>query len=163
MARKTYPIENAQIVRRNFSGKGSQYNAEGRRNFCIILRPEDEENMIKEGYNVKYFTNRDDPMERTPFIQVSVSFNPYPPQIYTISGNKKNLLDEDDVKMLDYTDIENVDLIIQPYHWELASGKSGVKAYLKTMYVTLVRDEFADKYESYISDDSPEEDVPFDL
>ena len=163
MPRKTYPIENAQIVRRNFSGKGSQYNAEGRRNFCVILRPEDEQQMLAEGFNVKYFTNRDDPMERTPFIQVTVSFNPYPPQIYTISGNKKNLLEEDDVKMLDYTDIENVDLIIQPYHWELASGKSGVKAYLKTMYVTLERDEFAEKYEKYISDDSADEDVPFDL
>lgn len=159
--RRTYAVENAQIVRRNFSGKGSQFNPEGRRNFCLLLTQSDEEKMLQEGWNVKYFTSKDDPSERTPFVQVAVSFDPYPPQIYIISGNKKTLLSESEVNMLDNCDIDTVDLVLQPYHWEMTSGKSGIKAYLKTMYVTLVRDEFADKYDVYDSNDDSG-DAPFD-
>ena len=67
-----------------------------------------------------------------------------------IAGNKKMKLEEDRINILDWAEIENVDIVIRPYNWEV-NGQTGVKAYLKNMYVTIVRDEFADKY-----DDIPE-------
>ena len=46
-----------------------------------------------------------------------------------------------------------VDVVISPYYWEV-SGKSGIKGYVKTMYVTIQEDVFADKY-SEDDDDFP--------
>jgi hypothetical protein len=55
------------------------------------------------------------------------------------------LLDESSIPILDFAEIESVDLIVNPYVWEV-SGKSGVKGYVSKMYVTIVEDEFEKKY-----------------
>jgi hypothetical protein len=47
--------------------------------------------------------------------------------------------------MLDWVDIINVDLIVRPYAWTV-NQKSGVKAYLQSLYVTIEEDPLEIKY-----------------
>jgi hypothetical protein len=47
--------------------------------------------------------------------------------------------------MLDYADIKTIDVMLNPYEWEV-NGNTGVKAYLKTAFVTLNEDELELKY-----------------
>lgn len=158
MAEKTLNIENAHIMFKNFSGKGSQFNREGDRNFCVrIDDPDLARSLRNEGWNVKQLRPRDEDEEGTYYLQVKVSFKVSPPRVYMIAGKKKTLLDEEAINSLDYAEIQSADVIITPYNWEI-NGKKGVKAYLKIAYITIEQDAFAAKY---AEEEGPEEDCPF--
>lgn len=153
-------IENAELMFRNFSGKQTQYNNEGNRNFCVRLDQDTAEKLAADGWNIRYLKARDVTEDDQPYMQVSVSYRNQPPSIYLFSDGVKTLLDEDSVGMLDWADILNVDLVINPYNWEV-NGKRGVKAYVKTMYVTIDADPFASKYNQRPLADAPDDEVPF--
>lgn len=146
-------IEGARLIFKNFAGEESKYNRRGNRNFCVLLEHDDAMNLMDAGWNIKELNSREDE-EPLYYLQTSVSFDHIPPKVVLISGRTKTILDETTIDTLDYAEIANVDLIIRPYHWEV-NGKTGIKAYLKTMYVTVEVDEFAAKYEDM------EEEIPF--
>ena len=143
--RSRIAFEDVRLGFRNFSGKEGKFNPAGRRNFCIFIPPERLEDILEDGWNVKFLKPRDENEEPVPYIQVAVNFDNYPPQIILISSSGKTFLDEESVDILDWAEIECADVIVTGYDWEV-NGSSGRKAYLKAIYVTLVEDEFASKY-----------------
>lgn len=152
-------IENARILFRNFAGKESKFNAKGKRNFCLLLDSDVAEELKDVGWNVKYLNPRDPEDPPQAYIQVAVAFDNFPPNIWMITGNKKTKLDEDTVSALDYAEIENIDIIVRPYTWEV-NGKGGIKAYVKNMYVTIVENEFEKKYQDF-EDEGEDDELPF--
>jgi len=144
-------IEDAIIIYRNFKGKEGQFNREGDRNFSVILPNELADQMEADGWNVKRPEPTEEGETRDPHIQVSVSYNSTrPPRVVMLTEGTPNRteLDEDLISLLDSADIVKVDLIINPYAWGPIGGRSGIKAYLKTMFVTIRRDYLEEKYDA---------------
>lgn len=142
---KTFMVEDAQIIFRNFEGKEGQYNRAGDRNFAVILDHEHATQMLEDGWNVKYLEPREEGDDPTPYIQVSVRFDIRPPRIMMLTSASRTQLNEDSVEVLDWADIETADLIARAYEWNV-NGKTGIKAYLQSLFVTIREDELERKY-----------------
>lgn len=148
-------IERAKIAFRNFTGAEGKFNPAGNRNFCVFL-PEDIANKMEaDGWNIRWLNSYPDEPPQA-MISVKLNFGNYPPNIILVSDGKMTRLDETNVNILDFAELEQVDLILRGYTWNV-SGKSGVKAYLKTGYFVLVVDELAKKYSESV--DSAQESV----
>jgi hypothetical protein len=144
-------MENAQIIYRNFAGREGQYNAEGDRNFCLLLDPATAQQMEADGWNVKYTKPREDGVEPRPYIQVSLKYRGRngapvrPPLMVMITSKGRVDLPEEMVEFLDWVDIANVDVIVRPYQWAM-NGKTGIKAYVKSLFLTIQEDVLQQKY-----------------
>ena len=139
-------IEGANIIWKNFSGERDKFNP-GKRGFSVVI---DDAVMAKElkqeGWNVKERPLQEgaDASEQEWTLPVKLHMNRYT-QIWLIVGNHKTLLDEDTVAQLDVVDFVDCDLSIRPYEWEM-SGRTGITAYVDSMYVTIRENKFAEKY-----------------
>ena len=146
-------IDGARIIFRNFSGRGTQYNREGDRNFCVVIDDEEIANrLIEEGFNVKIRQPREEGEEPFMYMKVNVKYHPkgseyerLNPVACLISGRNRNMLDEESICCLDGIDIENVDLDLSGSNWNV-QGRSGRSAYLSKIYVTQELDRFATRY-----------------
>jgi len=146
MSPKSVTIEGARIIFRNFEGKEGQYNAKGDRNFTVVIDDQRvAEQMMLDGWNVKVKEGREEGDPPEMHLSVAVSYKHRPPRIVTVTSSGRTNLDETTVEILDWADISNVDLIINAYEWDV-NGKQGIKAYLKTMFVTIDEDDLERKY-----------------
>lgn len=159
-------IGSADLIFCNFSGKPTAVNkAGGVREFGVVLDPELAEDLASEGWRVKSYLSKhaEEGDSPTLYLPVSIRFDVYPPNIWFITSRNRTRLTENTVGMLDgmLGDISNVDIVIRPHNWgPNARGESGVKAYVKNMYITIEEDEFFDKYADI--PDSSEDVPPFD-
>ena len=139
-------IEGALIIWKNFSGERDKFNP-GKRGFSVVIDDEVMADELKqEGWNVKERPLQEgaDPSEQEWTLPVKLNMNRYT-QVWLIVGNHKTLLNEDTVAQLDVVDIVNCDISIRPYEWEM-SGRTGITAYVDSMYVTIRENKFAEKY-----------------
>ena len=124
---KNLSIENANIQWRNFKGAEKKFNPAGQRNFVVFLDPGEADALRDLGWNVKETKPRDG-YDIQNYLPVKVKFGYRPPNIWLITSKNKTKLDEDSVDILDYAELEKVDLVLTPY-------------------ATIAEDEFAGKYD----------------
>lgn len=154
-------IDDAKIIFKNFSGRGDKFNREGDRNFSLLIEdPDTADALIKEGWNVRIKDSRDE--DAPPFMRlpVKIKFTEYGPNVYLITGDRRNELDEESISCLDNIDIESVDMDIRPYDWEV-NGKTGRTAYLQSIQVIQRVDRFTAKYASMTDHNDDDNNVPF--
>ena len=147
-------IDDARIVFRNFTGVKDRFNAEGDRNFAVVIEDEEVANdLIKDGWNVKIKAPRDEDDAPFMYLPVKIKFTDRSPIAYLKSGSSDPVrLDEETISCLDEIDIAQVDLDIRPYDWVIQEGtpheKSGRTAYLQSIHVIQALDRFAARYEN---------------
>lgn len=139
-------IADTNLIFRNLSGKTSEYNKNGERITGVIIPPEMVDQLVDEGWNVKHTNPRDPQAEPLYYMNVKCRFDNIPPRVYLCTERKKTLLDEETINQIDYSEISSVDIEISPYDYTTALG-SGRTAYIKNMYVNVVEDYFAEKYD----------------
>lgn len=148
-------IEDAQLMFRNFAGEEGPYNAAGDRSFSIRLTPEQAEMLLKDGWNVKTRPPREEGDSEMYYIKVAVSFKNRPPTVVIVTQRwnsqtkafepARTSLPEDFVDLVDSLDIAKADLVLNPYRWNVR-GETGIKAYLKSIYITVQQDDLELKY-----------------
>ena len=150
--KKLISIENTRFIfKTNFSGDPARdtYGSDARRANIIISDPQQAEELLAEGFNVKQTKPRDDDenFEPTYFVAINVNYDSsWPPKIYLVSGDAEPVpLDEESIDILDKIYVINVNAVLNPYH----NQKTGrCSLYVRTMYVEqdIEDDPFAMKY-----------------
>lgn len=138
-------LTDVRMIFRNFAGKEGMYNREGDRNFSVVLDETLAQQMLADGWNVKWLKPREEGDPAQAYLTISVKYKNRPPRVVIITSRGRTTLTEDEVELLDYADIKMCDLIINPSSWAVAD-KSGIKAYLQSMFVTLYESELDLKY-----------------
>lgn len=163
-------FEGVKLVFRNFSGVAGRFNEEGDRNFSVFLEDDVAELMKKDGWNVRWIKSREEDEPDRPILKVNVKYRrrdgsrTRPPRVVLITSRGKTTLDENTIPILDWAEIEEVDMVVRPYEYE--PGK--FSAYLNSIYVTIRDDPLEMKYfdvpdsaASAIITESAEEETPF--
>lgn len=139
-------IDNAHIIFRNFAGEASKFNREGDRNFALRIFDQGiADKLLDLGWNVKIKPPREEGEDPFMYLPVKIKFNDYGPKVYLKSGSNRVTLDEESISCLDNIEIENADLDIRPYDWEV-NGKQGRTAYLQGGLITQKVDRFSEDF-----------------
>lgn len=142
-------IEDVQLIFKNFSGNPDKFNAEGNRNFGILVDKESAVAMEADGWAIKYLKPRpdeDEDPDLQAWLKVKLNMKSgQPPRVVMITSKGKTTMTEDMVGALDYVIMKKVDISISPWAWSMG-GNEGISAYVKTLYVTIEEDFLDLKY-----------------
>lgn len=143
----------------NFSGKDEQgYNENHNRTFNIFLEDESIiDQLVEDGFNVKFpDPDKEIPegsLPPSPRLEVTVSKGQQVHPTVRVylreeEGMPATRIPNDSLNQLDTLRYEYADIVINPYEWELKSGKKGTKAYLSAIYLNLraKQDEYVDEF-----------------
>lgn len=142
---KTFMIEDASLTFLNFEGREGRFNKAGERSFVAFLPEELAAQLAEDGWNVSSLASREEGEPDRPIINVGVRFDVYPPRIVLLTSETRTQLDEKTCEILDWADILAVDFIARAYNYNFA-GRTGIKAYLQSMFVTIQEDPLERKY-----------------
>lgn len=115
---------------RNFAGVATKFNAEGHRNFNILLSAKQAEEMLADGWNVKTLQPRDESEDVKYFVKINVGWNTsqrdgrrFGPtvKLHTPDNPDGVELDEDNIGLLDTTWLKGCDITVQAHDY--APGK----------------------------------------
>lgn len=139
-------IEDAHVIWRNMEGRQTPYNVPGKRNFSIVLTLELAAELEREGWEPKYKLPKEEGDEPLIHLPIKVNFeSKVPPKVVMITAKNRTPLDKDTVKIFDRVVITYCDIMLNQYPWEV-NGKSGVTAYLKTIFFKIYEDPIDLKY-----------------
>lgn len=160
-------LRDFEITYKNFSGRETQYNRAGNRNFSLVLDDETADNMLKDGWNVRVKEYDDGSRRNTLQVAVRYDIERFRPKVVMVTPNgkyfKRTVLDESTVGELDSARVIRANVTLNPSYWHNAMGNSGIKAYLTTGYFVIEKDEFEDEFpeEEPSVDDVYDEETPF--
>lgn len=141
-------LEGVKVIFKNFRGEKGTYNEAGVRSFSILIDDMDmAAELIVDGWALKPLRNEEEEVDAY-HLPVKVNYSGRTlPRIYkvTLSTGGQLQLDEKTIDMLDYLPIDYIDVILNPYQWEVR-GETGVKAYIQTAYVVIEENELDIKW-----------------
>ena len=164
-------IVGANLKFTNFSGKPSKYNAEGKRNFEIVIPEDAAEDLYNAGWRIRkngYDANRDkrrtgdfdDKLEDCEYrLRVNVNLDSgNPPRCFKKTSKNMIPLDASTIGSLDYSEISDVFVEINGYD---AAKNGQLSGYLKTIVAEVADDKFEELYGDLLAGNTDEE-IPFD-
>lgn len=139
-------VDDARIIWRNFSGRATQYNREGDRNYALIIpNQETADEFIKRGWNVKIKPPREEGEAPFMFINVNVKYGGRrDPEVYLYAGANRTELNEHTVKLLDDVEIERCNMDLRPHDWSGTGEKCS--AYMQAIEVFQNVSRFAARF-----------------
>lgn len=137
-------VEDAKIIYKHFAGLADDFHREGERDFSLRLDNEDVAmKMADDGWNVKEKTLEDG--TKYWHVKVKISYKFQAPKVYIVKKDKSIPLDESTIGTLDHAEIIRADVVVDPSVWSVR-GETGVTGYLRSLYVRIQEDPFAERY-----------------
>jgi hypothetical protein len=153
-----------------FSGKETPMNRAGDRNFGVVLTPQQADELVKAGYNVKSRRPKgedgqpDMSAPETLYLKCKINFNSNkPPRVVLVTCIddvcKRTPMDDVNVALLDRQDIDHVDVKITPYDREASDTRT---AYVQNLYVFVNLDKLDARHDNIPWDGSAADVLPHD-